>query len=341
MLKLLLPLILLMTGLVSVGDVIHACVRTDTGALRIVNAETVCTAEESTLEWGSLGQQGEPGPTGPAGPQGVAGPPGLAGAPGPQGEPGEPGLNGEPGPPGISDLGCTTNQIAKWDDAASRWVCSDELAQLQADIAALQALLRNVSRSGDTLIISGANLQLVNGMGQTATTNGLGNLIIGYNEERIIPGEVNERTGSHTLVVGAEHNYTSYGGVVVGQRNTISGTFASVTGGFGNIAGGVNATVSGGIANAASGIYTAVSGGYYNIASGQYATVSGGYESTASGRSSAVSGGYRNTASGDYAAVSGGGTNTASGLISSVSGGISRTAPGESDWRAGSLAEDF
>jgi hypothetical protein len=40
------------------------------------------------------------------------------------------------------------------------------------------------------------NVQLVNGEGHTATTNGEGNLVLGYDEN---PGE---QTGSHDLVVG-------------------------------------------------------------------------------------------------------------------------------------------
>lgn len=39
----------------------------------------------------------------------------------------------------VGDIGCTTNQIIKWDDSLGKWVCSDDLIVLQAEVAALQA----------------------------------------------------------------------------------------------------------------------------------------------------------------------------------------------------------
>jgi hypothetical protein len=130
MLRLLLPLILVLAGLLGTGEVIHACVRKDTGAVRIVSAETVCTAEETKLEWGVVGIQGPQGVQGPAGPQG---PVGAQGAQGPQGIPGK---TGAQGPAGVGDLGCTTNQIIKWDASAGKWLCSGDLAALQSRVAA-------------------------------------------------------------------------------------------------------------------------------------------------------------------------------------------------------------
>ena len=47
-----------------------------------------------------------------------------------------------------------------------------------------------------TIKISGANVQIVNGEGTTATTNGENNLVIGYDEE---PGD---QGGSHNLILG-------------------------------------------------------------------------------------------------------------------------------------------
>jgi hypothetical protein len=39
--------------------------------------------------------------------------------------------------------------------------------------------------AANEVVITGANLRIVNGLGATRTANGLGNLIVGYNEERI------------------------------------------------------------------------------------------------------------------------------------------------------------
>jgi hypothetical protein len=94
--------------------------------------------------------------------------------------------------------------------------------------------------------ITGANLRIVNGLGSTDCTheqdnpipdcrNGLGNLIVGYNELRE-SGDEEFRTGSHNVVVGQGHNFSRFGGLVVGDFNTISGDFAAVSGGTFNTA---------------------------------------------------------------------------------------------------------
>jgi hypothetical protein len=185
--------------------------------------------------------------------------------------------------------------------------------------------------------ITGANLRLVNGLRATATTNGLGNLLVGYNEPR---QGGNVETGSHNVVVGPGHNFSSFGGLVVGRQNEISGAFAAVSGGFDNTASGASAAVSGGIFNRASGESAAVSGGFDNTASASAASVSGGVGNTASGEGATVCGGHGNTASGHTAAISGGQANTASGFTSSVSGGRNHTIRGDFDWVAGSLFAD-
>jgi hypothetical protein len=77
-------------------------------------------------------------------------------------------------------------------------------------VAALEDLLKHFSCEGNDVFITGANLHLVNGLDGTETTNGLGNLIVGYNETRF--EEENIRTGSHNVVVGLQHNFSSFGG---------------------------------------------------------------------------------------------------------------------------------
>ena len=178
---------------------------------------------------------------------------------------------------------------------------------LETRVGTLESTLAGVARSGNTLTFAGMNLQVMNGAGKTESTNGLGNLIIGYNEEdRDFPSS---RSGSHNLVVGDLHTYSSYGGLVVGRANTLTGPFASVTGEN----------------NAATGGGSSVSGGYGNLASGNYASVSGGQGNTASSLGSSVSGGARNAAAG---------------LYSSVSGGLDRAVDHPYDWRAGLLFQD-
>jgi hypothetical protein len=140
---------------------------------------------------------------------------------------------------------------------------------------------------GGDLVVSGANLYVQSGAGSTqAPVNGKGNLIIGYDETNN-----DAKTGSHNLVVGPYHTYSSYGGLVAGFNNEISGRLATVSGGADNRATGYAATVHGGVVNWAVGYYSSVSGGQENIASGNGAAVGGGYRNTASGLLSSIAGG--------------------------------------------------
>ncbi len=192
-----------------------------------------------------------------------------------------------------------------------------------------------------TVLITGANLQIVNGDGAVNNSlNGTGNLIVGYNHEfgAILDGEYaaqvgmvcddpadtnqtdcennggtwasTHRGGSHNLIVGTGHSYASQGAIVAGMANRSLAEGASVT------------------------------GGYHSFASGWIASVSGGRENRASGIYASISGGSEGNASGFYASISGGNENTASGTGASVSGGASGSAPGSDDWAAGSLWED-
>src|SRR5207245_2315057 len=110
----------------------------------------------------------------------------------------------------------------------------------------------------------------INGMSSTETTNGLGNLIVGYNETRL-PSAGDVRLGSHNIIVGSKNDYSSYGGIVAGNNNGSRSFYASVLGGIQNTASGPYSSVSGGTGNNASGQWTSISGGAANTASGNYA----------------------------------------------------------------------
>jgi hypothetical protein len=145
-------------------------------------------------------------------------------------------------------------------------------------LAALRGLLTVVrfDAAADEVVITGANLRIVNGLGATQTTNGLGNLIVGYNEPPTFPARpVAVRTGSHNVVVGQGNNFSSFGGLVVGFANEISGAFAVVSGGQFNTASGLTTAVSGGSGNRASGDRAVVSGGANRTALGEFDWVAG------------------------------------------------------------------
>ena len=198
------------------------------------------------------------------------------------------------------------------------------IAQDRSALTPEQESVLSVLRvANDTLFIEGVNVQIVNGLGSTRTTNGLGNLVVGYNEP---DGPSPDRSGSHNIIVGAEHNYTSIGGLVAGQNNRITGRFASISGGLGNVASGDWASISGGVFSFASGNAASVSGGEENNASGQFASISGGRGNVASHNAASVSGGIGNNATETYSSVSGGEGNVASGNAAAVSGGIGNNA---------------
>lgn len=177
-------------------------------------------------------------------------------------------------------------------------------ADIDTRLKAMEATFAGVTRADNVIQFSGVNVQIVSGSGATnGTVNGFGNLIVGYNEFR---GSGDVRTGSHNIIVGTRNNYSSFGGVVAGYQNTISGMYASVSGGSRSTASGSNSSISGGDGNTASGSFTSVSGGAGNSASVNSSSISGGFYNTASGHYSSVSGGYKNTASFEYTSVSGG-----------------------------------
>ena len=210
--------------------------------------------------------------------------------------------------------------VAELDGLAS------QLGAQASRLAALEAKLASLSVSGTTVRFTGVNLQVVDGSGMTyGTPNGKGNLIIGYDEPR---STGSSKIGSHTLVIGAEHNYTKTGGLVAGFRNETAGIAATVSGGQNNYSSGDYSSVSGGASNSASGVASSVSGGQTGNSSGDSSSLSGGLGNTARGDFSSVSGGLQNIAIGVQSSVSGGDKNNATGHLSSVSGGLNNNASG-------------
>lgn len=202
--------------------------------------------------------------------------------------------------------------------------------EVEARIAPVEAKLRPFSLARNELVLTGVNLHLRNGLNRSDSSNGLGNLILGYNETRPIPAgqpNPNAKTGSHNLIIGPRHNYTAFGGIVGGYQNQISGPYACALGQL-NEASGICAIVCGGELNVASATSATVSGGNTNHAEGINSSISGGQLNTASGENSSIQGGSLNEVGGRMASVAGGVRNRALGTASSISGGfLCETAP--------------
>jgi hypothetical protein len=233
-----------------------------------------------------------------------------------------------------------------------------ELLALRSEVDQLRSLLveiegkvqyvtvesKNINGvSGPHMIITGCNLHVRSGSGFTTDEvagdenetddsensgaySGLGNLIVGYNEGTV---GLTDRQGSHNLVIGSDHKFTSCGGLVAGESNSITGRFATVTGGYSNTASGLGSSVTGGTFNTALGLDSSVSGGYNNKAEKGQSSVSGGIGNTTSGLFSSISGGRRNKTSDSAASISGGSFNEASAYGASVSGGYRNKAVGK------------
>ena len=226
-----------------------------------------------------------------------------------------------------------------------------QISALQTANGTLQALTAPMTLSGTDLTFTGVNVHIVNGMGGTETANGLGNLILGYGESRAgigLSGDV--RTGSHNLVTGIYNNYGSFGGIVggygnslsggeefaVGALNTVTGNQACVTGGISNTATGDYASVLGGTSNTAVGNQSVVVAGESNKSQGLRDVVVSGYGSTSDGTDSVVVGGYENYTYNHENVVSGGAKNSVTSISDgSVSGGFNITVIGDGQWAAG------
>jgi hypothetical protein len=244
-----------------------------------------------------------------------------------------------------------------------------QITALAARVAALESKLTNLAalntylslqtvNGQPTVRVSGANLQVVNGAGTTESVNGVGNLIVGYDEAsgsftstgRIYEIGSAKKTGSHNVVVGAAHAYPSYGGLVAGWGNRVDGRFAVAAGGALNAAfsdystasgGGMNtssavfSSVTGGFLNTASDVYSAVAGGHSNRANGSYSVVSGGEGNSASGSAASVAGGMQNSATTTAASVGGGRNNIADDQFGAISGGTSLFTNATAEWVGG------
>ena len=272
----------------------------------------------------------ELGKEGPAGKEGKQGPTGATGAKGATGATGANGATGATGPSG----GPTGQTGATGPEGTISGLSASEKETLLSILPDIKYEAEGVDKK-PTIQFSGVNVQILSGAGSETALNGAGNLFIGYDESPEAQG------GSNNLVLGGRQGYTSYGGILggfsnrvtgpysvaLGHENVASGEYSSVTGGDDSVASGNAASVSGGKGNEARETYDWVSGGNYNIATGTASSVSGGANNEATNWGS-ISGGYFNHASA-IGWVGGGEFNTASGEESSVSGGRKNTASGE------------
>jgi len=180
------------------------------------------------------------------------------------------------------------------------------------------------------LSVDNGNVYITNGKDDISTLNGKGNLIVGMKEI--------DQNGSHNVVIGHTNTFSSYGGLVVGYGNTISGAYASVTGGHSNTAHNDYSSVTGGYGNQAWGKGSAISAGYSGVAGFDYSSISGGHSNKVYGKYSSISGGYCNMINGaSYSSITGGKGNSANATGSVLIGGIAHRI--SDDWSVAGFTE--
>jgi hypothetical protein len=200
--------------------------------------------------------------------------------------------------------------------AATMFTMRSDLTPEQADILSHMSIVRlsdGLGGSVPTLRITGLNMQIVNGTGQTSSVNKLGNLIIGYDELNAVDAY---HLGSHNLVMGIGNNHgaSAFGAIVTGQGNNVNGAHSSVLSARDSINDGTFSTV---IASETSQVFLDSEFG-------------------------AVLSGELNAVLADNAIVTGGLGNfiNVNGPWGSVGGGWIRTVFTPRDWAAGTLYED-
>jgi hypothetical protein len=259
--------------------VLKVCVPSKEGKPIITPKAGVCKTGYAMTE---LGGEGEGAP-------GKEGPPGKEGKEGPAGKEGKEGKAGKAGPEGKSPF------------------TAEETATLKAILPFIKFVSVGAG-SKPTIQFSGVNVQVLNGSGKQLTSNGLGNLVVGYDES---PGS---QIGSHDVILGSQQTVEANGGLIGGEKNHLSGT-GNVVFGFENNANGFH--------------FASILGGRSSTANAEYSTVGGGYNAKAEGFASFVAGGFENTAPGNYGTVVGGGKNKATGPGASVFGGELNIGLGE------------
>ncbi|MCP4566486.1 MAG: hypothetical protein GY841_02765 [FCB group bacterium] len=134
-----------------------------------------------------------------------------------------------------------------------------------------------------------------------------------YVDDIIITGEVTGNltpvaTDTHDLGTDAARWKDGYfsgnveitGVIKAGTRQTLSGSYATVLGGYDNVVSGTKSSCLGGNDNTVTGRSSGVTGGEFNEVSGDFSAIIGGTSNDISGDYSAVVGGYGSSATGDY-----------------------------------------
>jgi hypothetical protein len=252
----------------------------------------------------------------------------------------------------LARTGATTGQVVKWTGSA--WAPSQDntgggsgVTDVYQDTGII-CVPNPITSSGNVkLNLSYSDGRYINTAGDSMTgaLAVQGDLRV-YGKGRIGPsnsnagtgafvvGQGNSASGAYSSVTGGEDNSvgSSHSHIGGGSENKVDGDYASVGGGEMNHAAGAKSAIAGGVDNQAVGVYSTVGAGRSNTAGDAAgdtcATVAGGHGNLAMAMFATVGGGQNDTASGVRATVAGGGRNRASGGNATVGGGWNNAASG-------------
>lgn len=211
-----------------------------------------------------------------------------------------------------------------------------ETLQLQVEALEAQAipeLAEHLSYvdSSSTFHLEGANFQLSNGAG-AYNNNGLGNLIIGMNGETEYIDSIG-RGGSHNLVIGEGHAYSSNHGILHGYNATATDRYAAIIGGASNRVDGAYGVTIAGTDNVIldNALFSATIGGRDNTISADYAVAAAGFRSQVDGAYSAAISGNDNRIAEEaiYAVALAGKDNVLEGARSAIVSGADNITYGD------------
>ncbi|KAJ3145487.1 hypothetical protein HDU86_000900 [Geranomyces michiganensis] len=197
---------------------------------------------------------------------------------------------------------------------------SAKYIELSARISKLEALLNGVTRSpniggtGSDLIFNGLNVVVNNGANDPRVTNGLGNVVIGYNNINV----ASSVSGSHNIVIGMENKYTGYSNLVSGAGSIASGNVGAILGGQFNEMGVNFGVMAGGSSNVnkLNSFGVSVGGMNHVLKAGSYGVIMGGKINTVGGNHGVMIGGQLNSVNGSVSVLVGGDSNSVGGELS-------------------------
>ncbi len=220
-------------------------------------------------------------------------------------------------------LTATKTQLA---DAETKLTSAEaRILALEERLAGIDTKLASMRVEGTDVFFEGVNVHIRDGSGATyvmgaplpdsaedvvtpADGSGLGNLIIGYNED-ISNDDPDLRSGQHNLVVGSGHSYTSVAGIVAGYNNKTESHATATIGGWRNKATNRAAVIISGKDNRAEEEGAVVVGGEDNLSESNHTVVVGGRDNKANDDNSVVVGGRYNLSEAEHAVVVGGRSN--------------------------------